>query len=218
VQEVAPMLLTIKLYTMNLLTQNTKIKLTGTELKKKVFNFSIPAFKTALGKITCPFADSCVKFCYAQKGNYKRFPSVRNSMEKKYTLTKQDNFIQLMNKEIVKKKPDFIRVHDSGDYYSPKYLNKWLTIAIENPAVKFYSYTNSIKFIKDLKNIPINFDFIFSDSGKQVNLIDKNKDRHTKIFKSSNELQKAGYTDASKIDLYSTKWYNKTNKVGLIFH
>ena len=82
----------------------------------------------------------------------------------------------------------------------------------------FYSYTNSIKFIKDLKNIPINFDFIFSDSGKQVNLIDKNKDRHTKIFKSSNELINEGYTDASKIDLYSTKWYNKTNKVGLIFH
>ena len=124
-----------------------------------------------------------------------------------------------MNQEIKKKKPDFIRVHDSGDYYSPKYLNKWLSIAKDNPKVKFYSYTNSIKFIKDLKNNnSSNFDFIFSDSGKQVNLIDKTKDRHTKIFNSIESLNKLGYKNASKIDLFSTKWYNNTNKVGLIFH
>ena len=71
---------------------------------------------------------------------------------------------------------------NSGDYYSPKYLQKWLTIAKNNPSVRFYSYTNSIQFIKDLKTIPTNFDFIFSDSGKQVNLIDKSTDRHTRIF------------------------------------
>lgn len=203
---------------MNLLTQNTKIKETGKHLNKKVFNFSIPAYRTAAGRITCPFADKCIKFCYAQKGNYKRFPSVRNGMEKKYKLTKQSNFVQLMNKEIIKKKPDFIRVHDSGDYYSPGYLNKWLTIAKDNPKVKFYSYTNSIKLIKDLKTIPQNFDFIYSDSGKQVNLIDKKKDRHTKIFNSIESLNKLGYKNASKIDLFATKWFNPSNKVGLIFH
>jgi hypothetical protein len=203
---------------MNLLTQNTKIKETGNYLKKKVFNFSIPAYKSETGKVTCPFADKCIKFCYAQKGNYKRFPSVRSGMEKKYQLTKQTNFVELMNKEIIKKKPDFIRVHDSGDYYSPEYLNKWLSIAKHNPKVKFYSYTNSIKFIKDLKTIPENFDFIFSDSGKQVNLINERKDRHTKIFDGIESLNKLGYKDASKIDLFATKWFNNTNKVGLIFH
>jgi len=203
---------------MNLLTQNTKIKDTSNALGVKVFNFSIPAYKSETGKVTCPFADKCIKFCYAQKGNYKRFPSVKNGMEKKYQLTKQSNFVELMNEEIKKKKPDFIRVHDSGDYYSKTYLDKWLTIAKENPKVKFYSYTNSIKFIKELQEIPGNFDFIFSDSGKQVNLIDKAKDRHTKIFNSIDSLNKLGYKNASKIDLYSTKWFNNTNKVGLIFH
>ena len=203
---------------MNLLTQNTKIKETGIFVNKKVFNFSIPAYKSATGRITCPFADKCIKFCYAQKGNYKRFPSVRNGMEKKYQLTKQNNFIDLMNEEIKRKKPDFIRVHDSGDYYSPKYLNKWLTIAKDNPNVKFYSYTNSIKFVKDLKSIPNNFDFIFSDSGKQVNLINKSIDRHTKIFNNVKDLIKEGYKNASKIDLFATKWFNPSNKVGLIFH
>lgn len=205
---------------MNLLTQNQKIKDTGKAIGiKQIYNFSIPAYKTAEGKITCPFADSCVKFCYAQKGNYKRFPSVGLAMEKKYKLTKLDNFVEIMNTEIIKKKARIIRVHDSGDYYSPKYLNKWLRIALINPNVLFYSYTNSIKFVKDLEFIPENFDFIFSDSGKQKNLIDINKDRHTKIFKNENDLIKAGYINASKIDTNSTKFFNPTNKkIGLIFH
>ena len=88
------------------------------------------------------------------------------------------------------------------------------------PNVKFYAYTNSIQIVKNNKNsIPENFDFIFSDSGKQVNLINKNKDRHTKIFKTETELLEAGYINASKIDLYASKYINpKNNKVGLIYH
>ena len=201
----------------NIITQNTKLKETSKKTGFRVFNFGIIAYKDMNGKLTCPFADKCVKFCYAQKGAYN-YGNVKPVFQKRYELTKQNNFVQLMNKEIKTKKVDFLRVHDSGDYYSPKYLQKWLKIAKNNPKVKFYSYTNSIKFIKDLKKIPKNFDFIFSDSGKQVNLIDKNKDRHTKIFKSETELLKEGYINASKNDLFATKFYSKNNKIGLIYH
>jgi hypothetical protein len=67
-------------------------------------------------------------------------------------------------------------------------------------------------------NLPSNFDVIFSDSGKQKHLINERKHRHTKIFSSHSDLLLAGYTDASSIDLMATKWFNKTNKVGLIYH
>jgi hypothetical protein len=202
---------------MNLLTQNSKLKKTSKHFNKRVFNFGIPAYKSASGKITCPFADSCIKFCYAKKGAYT-WSNVKPAFERRYELTKTDLFVDAMDAEIKKKKADYIRVHDSGDYYSPAYLQKWLKIAELNPAVKFYSYTNSIQFIKDLETIPSNFDFIFSDSGKQVNLIDKTTDRHTKIFKNLEQLQKANYIDASNYDLYATKWHTETNKVGLIIH
>ena len=66
---------------MNLLTQNAKMKKTSKENKAKIFNFSIPAYKTRSGKVTCPFAKECVKYCYAQKGNYTRFPKVQELME-----------------------------------------------------------------------------------------------------------------------------------------
>ena len=65
---------------------------------------------------------------------------------------------------------------------------------------------------------PDNFDVIFSDSGKQKHLIDRKTDRHTKIFDSLEDLLSAGYTDASEHDLNATKWFNKTNKVGLVKH
>lgn len=202
---------------MNLLTQNSKLKKTSKHFDKRVFNFGIPAYKSASGKTTCPFADKCVKFCYAKKGAYI-WSNVKPAFEKRYQLTKTDLFIDAMTEEIKNKKADYVRVHDSGDYYSPTYLQKWITIALKNPAVRFYSYTNSIQFIKDLETIPANFDFIFSDSGKQVDLIDKSKDRYTKIFKSLEQLQDAKFTDASNFDLYATKWHSNTKKVGLIIH
>jgi len=89
---------------MNLLTQNAKMKKTSLENNTKIFNFSIPAYKTKSGKITCPFAKECVKYCYAQKGNYTRFPKIGELMEKKYELSKTENFINLMNEEIQNKK------------------------------------------------------------------------------------------------------------------
>ena len=72
-----------------------------------------------------------------------------------------------------------------------------------------------------LKNVdlPDNYDIIYSDSGKQVDMIDQTIDRHTRIFHSHTELIACGYVDASKIDLYATKWFSKdNNNVGLISH
>lgn len=201
---------------MNLLTQNSKLKKTSKELGLRVFNFGIPAYKSASGKLTCPMADSCVKFCYAKKGAYI-WSNVKPAFEKRYQLSKTDKFVEAMNAEIRKKKPDYVRVHDSGDYYSRAYLKKWIDIANSNPNVRFYSYTNMIDMMLKT-SLPDNYDIIFSDSGKQKHLIDERKHRHTKIFKSNADLNSAGYTDASSIDLHATRWFNNTIKVGLVFH
>jgi hypothetical protein len=182
----------------------------------RVFNFGIPAYKTKKGKITCPFADGCIKFCYAQKGAYI-WKNVFPAFEKRYEISKQHDFPQIMTDEIIKKKADYVRVHDSGDFYSRDYTKKWIKIAKMNPEVRFYAYTNSVEMVKKLK-FPKNWDIIFSDSGKQIDLIDKEVDRHTKIFHNHTELISLGYTNCSENDLMATKWFNNTNKVGLIYH
>lgn len=201
---------------MELLTQNTKLKSTSKEMNKRVFNFGITAYKSMTGKLICPFAKDCVKFCYAQKGAYS-WSNVKPAFEKRYEITKTDNFINLMNSEIKRKKVDFLRIHDSGDFYSKAYIQKWFTIANDNPNVKFYAYTKSFILFQGL-TIPDNLDIIFSEGGKHDKLINTKVDRHARIFDNKNDLIKNGYIDASKNDLMATKFFNKSNKVGLIFH
>jgi len=200
---------------MNLLTQNAKMKKTSKENKSKIFNFSIPAYKTRSGKITCPFAKDCIKYCYAQKGNYTRFPVVQDLMEQKYKISKTNNFIPLMNEEIRKKKATHIRIHDSGDFYSIAYLKKWVTIANDNKEVIFYAYTKSIKFFIDGLKLPKNLKIIFSEGSKTDNLINVNKHRHARIFKSKELLNAAGYINASDNDL---KAITSNKRVGLVYH
>ena len=201
---------------MNLLTQNSKLKRTSKELGIRVFNFGIPAYKSASGKLTCPMADECVKFCYAKKGAYI-WSNVKPAFERRYELTKLESFAGLMNDEIKRKRPDYVRVHDSGDYYSRAYLAKWIQVAIHNPSVRFYSYTNMVEMLKNAE-LPDNFDVIYSNSGKQKHMIDRTIDRHTDIFSNESDLARANYINASKIDLYATRWFSKNHRVGLIFH
>ena len=200
---------------MNLLTQNAKMKKTSIKNNTKIFNFSIPAYKTKSGKVTCPFAKECVKYCYAQKGNYTRFPIIQELMEQKYELSKTENFVNLMNNEITKKRAKYIRIHDSGDFYSIKYLNKWVQIAKDNKDVIFYAYTKSIKFFINGLLLPKNLKIIFSEGSKTDNLINVNKHRHARIFKDITTLLNSGYIDASNNDL---KAITSNKKVGLVYH
>ena len=191
------------------------MKKTSLKNNAKIFNFSIPAYKTKSGKVTCPFAAACVKYCYAQKGNYTRFPIVQELMEKKYEISKQNNFNSLMNEEIKKKKATHIRIHDSGDFYSIKYLAKWIQIAEFNPSIIFYAYTKSIKFFVDGLLLPDNMKIIFSEGSKTDELINAREHRHARIFKDIETLNAAGYIDASENDLQAI---TDNKKVGLIFH
>jgi len=200
---------------MNLLTQNSKIKKTSKYFGVRLFNWTLPAYKSKSGKIICPMAGDCVKFCYARKGAYI-WSNVNKAHEDRYEFSKTEGFVEAMIKEIKRKKADYIRVHDSGDYYSPKYMDKWFQIATVLPNVRFYSYTNMVDMVQR-SYIPDNFDFIFSDSGKQSHLIDPRVHRHTKIFSVGSDM--SGYVNASEYDLYATKWFSPdNNRIGLIYH
>tara|TARA_R110000751_G_scaffold177673_2_gene283988 strand:+ start:888 stop:1487 length:600 start_codon:yes stop_codon:yes gene_type:complete len=199
---------------MNLLTQNSKLKKTSIENNMRVMNFSLPAYKTITGKTVCPFAKDCIKYCYAQKGNYK-YPSVIKGLNNRYNLSQTDEFIPQMNATIVLERPTHVRIHDSGDFYSIKYLAKWVSIAKQNKEVIFYAYTKSIKFFTEGLTVPTNLKVIFSEGSKIDNLIDVKKDRHARIFKSKELLNAAGYIDASENDL---KAITSNKKVGLVYH
>lgn len=191
-----------------MLQQNSKIKHTSIINNAKVKNFGIPSKKTCFG------AKACLPYCYVGKGLYN-FPNVQASLHNNWDRTKTDDFIIDMYDELVSSAVTHQRIHDSGDFYSKEYLDKWLWLASALPHVTFYAYTKSIPLFIN-RTLPSNFIVIFSYGGKYDSLIDPTKHRHSKIFKTSKELKKARYHDASVDDLQAI---NPTNhKIGLIYH
>ena len=213
-----------------LLTQNSKLKKTSKELGKRVFNFGMTAWKTAHGDIVCPYAKDCVLTktlddgkviqykCYAQMGMYN-FPNVKKAYLWRLEQYKTDEFVDMVINEIRRKRVEYLRIHDSGDFYDRTYVNKWLKIMELFPDVRFYAYTKSVPlFIRRMDELPSNFDVIFSEGSTHEHLVDKSKHRFSSVFNSITDLIRAGYANASELDLFATKWFTENNKIGLIYH
>ena len=203
------------------LRQNKKIKESGTD-NALVYNFGIPAFRSKDGTKTCPNAGACAAGCYAKQGAY-RWSNVANAYEERLALTKTDSFKLVIADEISKLlakaqkqgKKLFIRIHDSGDFYSHEYLAKWVDIIDAFPWVTFYCYTKQIEMFKRVKNeLPDNFKVCFSFGGKQDHLIDITTDRHSTVFANKAMLDHYQYTDASKNDLVAIE----SRCIGLVYH
>ena len=119
----------------------------------KYIVWNIPAI------VTCPFRTAaCEKSCYARKAekNYPgclpcRYSNLDASKEKTFV----DNMIALIQDLLHKPsykncKKIVYRIHESGDFYSQEYFNKWLKIAEhfkDNKKLVFVAYTKSVNFI-----------------------------------------------------------------------
>lgn len=127
-------------------------KLKETE-KIRYFIFNLPAVKT------CPFATpSCAKACYARKAE-RLYPQARASREHNYEMTLLDYFDHLLALAIVSEykkavkagKRLIVRLHESGDIYSPEYASKLLravkAVKRYHSGVTFYAYTKSIQHV-----------------------------------------------------------------------
>ena len=201
--------------------EKTKVSLSTTNsklAKDGIASFNLVPIET------CPGAGSCAKYCYADTGSFLRFhkttmpPRVAN-----WLASQKPDFVEKMNKmfDEVKKKGKIkaIRVHDSGDFYSPDYIKKWTEIARANPELMFYAYTKSHhpalrKHLDELEKLP-NFNIVQSLGSKYDHLIDPSKP-HAVVFPDEATMKKAGYADAMASDLAAADKNNR--KVGLYIH
>lgn len=160
----------------DLLGQNLKMD------KTNFYNISLPALKSLVYiesekkfyvLTTCSKAGVCVNWCYAQLGRYVMFDSpIRNKMQKlNYLINHWEEWKSRIINEINELKTDgletVIRWHDAGDFISEKYLQIALDIAKLTPSVVHYAYTKEISMVKGSENIPQNFEFKYSFSGKE---------------------------------------------------
>ena len=141
------------------------------------------------------------------------YKNVQDKYKYNYELTKNPlKFKDLIQKELISKRVEYVRIHSSGDFYSMKYLKTWIDIAKNNPSVIFYGYTKSVPLFQSLE-LPINFIFCFSTGGKMDHKI-KPGEKKAVIFKSHEDLNKAKYTDCTENDMNMIT----TDKIGLVYH
>lgn len=189
-----------------LLTQNSDLRRIG------VFNWTLPAFVIELPDGShfnvCPQAGVCAQLCYARVGTY-RFKNVRAAHIRNLLLCRDapEEFERQMTEELRHKRyaGKWIRVHDSGEFFSDDYLLTWMRIMRNSPGVRFYCYTKEISRFKRLvvNDAPDNFLWCYSLGGKEDHLIDLNTERHADVFPDVEALIAAEYTDQTESDLLS---------------
>ena len=123
----------------------------NSKLGKKIAIFNLPARKT------CPGATAyCGKICYAMKAErmYKAAAAMRHH---NWDASLNVFFVQAMTDELKTFKGDKVRIHESGDWYSQEYLDKWIQIAAAFPKITFLAYTKSynLDFSKKPANLVI---------------------------------------------------------------
>lgn len=181
------------------------------------YAFNLPAIDT------CPGAGDCVKFCFAAI-EQKQYPSALKHRQDSFALSKSPDFIETINAELAmlrtkhkKRGTKFaIRMHASGDFYSPAYILAWATVVEMNSDIHFYCYTKSVALFKrmNVAGTFSNWSVIYSLSGTMDRMIDINKDRHARIFADEQSLYDAGYVLASEDDTIA--WQSTNNKIGLV--
>ena len=196
---------------MNLL----KISKGNKKLPKTTGIISLPA------GLTCPGANSCKAFtimndkankrelkrgdeslftCFAASEEL-RYPNVYNSRRYNYNLINKfvvkrdiDGLSNLINDSLLanKKNINKFRIHESGDFYNPLYLEAWLNVAKFNKDIKFYCYSKSLNFFLETL-LPNNFYLTASHGSRFDHLIDQGYfTRYSKVVFSEAEAKSLG--------------------------
>jgi hypothetical protein len=142
---------------------------------------------------TCPGAGECRKYCYAMKHEWwgEGRPILRKRVEnliETYKTTFPDDMVALLRASKVK----VCRPHDSGDFLSQDYVNKWENIARRCPETNFYAYTKSLHLdFKRLSRLP-NFTLIRSFGGKYDSYIKTRRENYARVDEVSGKTIRPG--------------------------
>lgn len=160
---------------------NKKLKNTDTV---RFIIWNIPAIKT------CPYAtELCKKSCYARKAE-RVYPQVLPARENNYQESLKSAFVDnmiytietLLSKKAFQNKKIIFRIHESGDFYSQEYADKWIAIIKHFEKVGnlvFHAYTKSLVYfekhdVKALKNLAFIASVWADTDAETINLINKN--------------------------------------------
>lgn len=161
---------------------------------------------------TCPGALACRAVCYAKQGGYA-FPMAKAARSHNLAFSQSDGFVAGIVSDLLRMRSvNTVRIHDSGDFYSQEYFDKWCEIAKTMPHLTFYAYTKSLHL--DLTGAPENFKVTQSLGGKYDASVDLDAP-HSRIFSDHDARINAGYVDGNIDDSPAIQGLVK---IGLVYH
>ena len=136
--------------------------------------------------VTCPFSTPhCRKYCYADKAE-TQYQDCRETRERNVLASLRDDFAERMIELIEhyrkydrkynhgKGRTTIVRIHESGDFYSKKYYEKWVQIArhfVCDPGIIFAAYTKSVEYVGDpVSNFTIRYSIWDDTEPEQIEL------------------------------------------------
>ncbi|MEU5727939.1 MULTISPECIES: GP88 family protein [Streptomyces] len=187
-----------------LLTQNREMRAIG------AWNWTLPAWAGRLPEggtyNTCPSAGICRHVCYARHGTYT-WPVVKAKHEAnlRFVLDDLPAWEQAMITELGAEKfrGVWIRIHDSGDFFTDAYTRGWLRVIRARSEVNFYAYTKEVARFRALvePDPPDNFLWVFSFGGTQDTALDPERDRVADVFPDEESITAAGWHSQEASDL-----------------
>jgi Gene product 88 len=189
------------------------------KLTEGIVAFGLPAYRSATGFAVCPMAGSCAGLCYARQGQYV-LPNVEQPREHNLAWLRShsaEDFASAMRADVgaLHRSWKIVRIHDSGDFFTPAYLRAWRDVARQHPTRLFYGYTKMIRLLQQVwDQLPPNMRLVQSFGGKEDKYIDMARP-HARIFATTEDLVASGYTDCSHSD---QPVYEGAVRIGLVYH
>lgn len=188
----------------------------NSKLGKHVLIFNLPAGKT------CPGAKQCLAFAQLMDNGKRKvvdgpqmeFRCFAAQAEAQYTAvynSRQANWdairlaisaggpaqaADLLEQGIEAnrtKHTRWVRIHESGDFFTMAYLEAWLEVARRNPDLKFYCYTKNLPLFLSvgLDTLPANF-YVTASYGGQFDHLIGLFPRVAYVFKTEQEAADRG--------------------------
>jgi hypothetical protein len=174
------------------------------------WNWTLPAwagrFPDGRTYNTCPSAGICRHVCYARHGTY-RWPQVlaKHEANLRFVLEDLTGWERAMVAELGARRflGRWVRVHDSGDFFSDAYLLAWLRVMRARPDTNFYAYSKEVARFRALvePEPPGNFLWVYSFGGTQDAALDTGTDRVADVFPDEAAITAASWHSQEASDL-----------------
>ena len=161
-------------------------------------SYSLPAWACQTGSKLRKIKGTPCFNCYALKGNYIRYPKIKEVQYKRLDSITNPLWVEAMAVQIKNQK--YFRWHDAGDIQSVEHLRKIFAVAILTPNTKHWLPTQERKYLLEVDQSEVPDNLIIRLSGSKINGSIPNAWEHTSSVVTENAKCPSANQDGKCMD------------------